>query len=163
MIYLDYYRQKSIKILFLLLMLFLSVIAKAQTQTLVLWHADGSTTDVDLSTEPKVTFTGSKLLIKSTVLDMEYATEEIVRFTYKTTGTDIDLLKDDADYQQHKDCIIFHNISATDRVTIYRPDGIRIPVRLIVNGTDTVLPLSSLPQGTYIISVNGRTSKFMRK
>lgn len=150
MIYLDYYRQKSIKILFLLLMLFLSVIAKAQTQTLVLWHADGSTTDVSLSTELKVTFTDSKLLIKSTVLDMEYDAEEIVRFTYKATDTDTGLLN-------------FHRISRTDRVAVYRPDGVRVPIRLIADGEDKVLPLSSLPRGMYIISVNGRTSKFLRK
>ena len=156
------YMNKLFRLL-LLALLIVPVFAKAQTQTLVLWHADGSTTDVDLCTDPKVTFTDSKLLIKSTVLDIEYATEEIVRFTYKTTDTSIDVLKDDTDYQQRQDYIVFHHISATDRVAIYRPDGVRIPIRLIVDGTDTVLPLSTLPQGTYIVSVNGRTSKIMRK
>jgi hypothetical protein len=94
---------------------------------------------------------------------MEYAAEEIVRFTYKITGTGIDVLKDDTDYLQHEDRIVFHHITASDRVVIYRPDGIRIPVCLIGEGDNTILPLSSLSQGTYIISVNGRTSKFIRK
>ena len=150
-------------LLLLLAVLMMPAISNAQTQTLVLWHADGSTTDVDLYTEPKVTFTDSKLLIKSPVLDMEYSADEIVRFTFKGKGTGIDALKDDADYQQQDDRIVFHNITTADSIAIYRPDGIRVPVRLTIEGSDALLPLSSLPQGTYIISVNGRTSKFMRK
>lgn len=135
---------------------------QAQTQTLVLWHANGTTTDVDLYTEPKVTFTDTTLLISSTVLDMEYPAEEIVRFTYKDRDTRIESLKDAIDYRQEDGCIIFHGLRG--HVAIYRPDGIRILVPLTVEGVDNaILPLSSLPRGTYIINVNGRTSKFMRK
>ena len=143
--------------------LMMPIISNAQAKILVLWHADGSTIDVDLYTEPKVTFTDSTLLIKSTVLDMEYAAEEIVRFTFKDRSTRLYAVKEDADYQLLDGCIVFHKITAANCVAIYRPDGIRIPVRLIVDDDKTMLPTSSLPQGTYIISVNGRTSKFMRK
>ena len=158
--------MKIMKIRFLLLLLtvlMMPVIANAQAQTLVLWHADGTTTDVDLDSEPKVTFTDNTMLIKSDVLDMEYPAQEIVRFTFKGKGTGIDTPHDDADYQQQNGRIVFHRISASENIAIYRPDGIRIPVRLTIEGSDAVLSLSSLPKGTYIISVNGRTSKFIRK
>ena len=138
-------------------------IANAQSQILVLWHADGSSTDVDLYTEPKVTFTDSTLLITSTVLDIMYAADEIIRFTFKGKGTGIDVPKSEADFWQENDRIVFHKIVSADRVAIYRPDGIQIPVHLTIECDDTVLPLSSLPRGTYIINVNGRTSKFIRK
>lgn len=134
---------------------------QAQTQTLVLWHANGATTDVDLYTDPKVTFTDTTLLISSTVLDMEYPAEEIVRFTYKDRETGIESLEDVIGYRQEDGCFKFHGLRG--HVAIYRPDGIRIPVRLIVDGDDAILPLSSLPQGTYIIGFNGQSSKFVRK
>ena len=149
--------------LLLLTVLMIPVTADAQAQILVLWHADGTTTDVDLNSEPKVTFTDNTLQIKSYILDMEYPAEEIVRFTFKGHGTGIDTPKDNAGYLQQDGRIVFHHVKASDNITIYRPDGIRIPVRLTFDGSDAVLPLSSLPKGAYILSVNGRTSKFIRK
>lgn len=150
-------------LLLLMAILILSGFANGQTQTLVLWHTDGSTTDVDLYTEPKIVFTDNSLLITSSVLDMEYAAEEIIRFTFKGKGTGIDTLNDDSDYLQQDGRIVFHQISAADHVAIYRPNGIQVPVRLVKEGDSTVLSLSSLPKGAYVISVNGRTSKFLRR
>lgn len=149
--------------LLLLAVLMIPVAADAQAQILVLWHADGTTTDVDLNSEPKVTFTDNTLQIRSYILDMEYPAEEIVRFTFKGHGTGIATPKDNAGYQQQDGRIVFHHVTASDNIAIYRPDGIRIPVCLTFDGSGAVLPLSSLPKGTYVLSVNGRTSKFIRK
>ncbi len=57
--------------------------------TLVLWHKDGTTTDVQLNLKPKVEFTDDKIIITSNVLNMEYPKSDILRFTYKESGTDI--------------------------------------------------------------------------
>lgn len=141
----------------------MSVMTNAQAQILVLWHADGTATDVNLISEPKVTFTDNTLQIESDILDMEYPAEEIVRFTFKFEGTDIDTPKGGADYLLQDGRLVFHHIPATESIAIYRPDGIRIPVRLTIEGNDAVLQLSLIPQGTYIISVNGKTSKIIRK
>lgn len=135
----------------------------AQPQTLVLWHADGSSIDVDLYTEPKVTFTDSTLRINSTVLEIEFAADEIVRLTFKDRDARLSTLKGDANYQLQSGCIVFHKISAGDRITIYRSDGIRIPVHFYVEDGHAVLPLSPLRPGTYIISLCGRSSKFVHK
>lgn len=136
---------------------------KAQTPTLVVWLADGTIADVELYTEPKVTFSNDKLFIRSTILDIEYKATDVVRFTYKGKGTGIDGVQAEADYEQHDGHIVFHGISATDKVAVYRPDGIRLPVRAEQQGSDTVLHLSAIPVGVYLINVNGRTSKFIWK
>ena len=60
------------------------------------------------------------------------------------------------------DRLVFHGIRQADRVAVYKPNGIRVPVRLTLTSTDAVLPLSQIPQGVYLLSVNGRTSKFTR-
>ena len=65
----------------LLLMLFSSHLAVAQT--LVLHHANGTTTDVELYNMPLIQFDGDKVTITSTVLDMEYQKEDVLRFTYR--------------------------------------------------------------------------------
>ena len=130
--------------------------------TLVLWHADGTTTDVELYLRPRIEFTGDKVRISSTVLNMEYPKDDILRFTYKGEGTGISAPRQDADYSQEGDRLVFHGISSTDKVAIYNTSGVRVPVHLSATSDGIALPLSSLPKGAFILSVNGRTSKFVR-
>ena len=84
-------------------LLFLPLTMHAQATgnaTLVLHHADGTTTDVALFTQPRVTFTDGKLLVTSPLLTMEYPAEQVLRFTYKGEGTGVALPQNEADYAQ---------------------------------------------------------------
>ena len=129
--------------------------------SLVLWHADGTTTDVELYLKPRVEFAGDKVRITSTVLNMEYPKTDILRFTYKGEGTGITAPRTDADYSKEGDRLVFHGINAADKVAVYTANGVRVPVQL-TSFDGFSLPLSSIPSGVYILSVNGRTSKFVR-
>lgn len=135
---------------------------RAVAQTLVLHHADGTTTDVELFTQPQVKFQDDKVLVTSTVLDMEYAKEDVLRFTYRGTPVSISQAKGKADYTREYGQLVFHGIKKTDAVAVYKPNGIRVPVRLTCTGSDAVLSLSQIPSGVYLLSVNGRTSKFTK-
>ena len=137
-------------------------IQRVAAQTLVLHHADGTTTDVELYTQPRVEFQGDRVIITSPVLDMYDPKDNILRFTYTGGLLGISSPKAEADYTPEDGRLVFHNVKATDEVAVYRPNGIRVPVRLMRNGTDAVLPLSEIPQGVYLLFVNGRTSKFTK-
>lgn len=151
------------KLLTIFLLLFTALTSMAQgNATLVLWHADGTTTDVALYLMPKVVFSGHKVFITSSVLDMEYNKSDILRFSYKGSGTGIATPKIEADYMKEGDRLIFHGITSTDKVAIYTTNGIRVPAHLTAAGDGMTLSLSSIPQGVYVLSVNGRTSKFTR-
>ena len=146
-----------------ILLLFCTLPSMAQgNATLVLWHADGTTTDVALYLMPKVEFQNDKVRITSTVLDMEYPKENILRFSYKGNGTGISSPKTEADYSQEGDCLVFHGITSTDKVAVYTTNGIRVPAHLTAAGDGVILSLSSIPQGVYVLSVNGKSSKFTR-
>ena len=131
--------------------------------TLVLWHADGTTTDIALYLMPKVEFQDDKVRITSTILDMEYPKKDVLRFSYKGNGTGITIPKTEADYSREGDCIVFHGITSTDRVALYTPNGIRVPVHFTVTDDDVTLPLTSIPQGVYVLSINGKNSKFTKQ
>ena len=135
---------------------------RAAAQTLVLHHADGTTTDVELYTQPRVQFQGDRVLITSPVLDMDYPKDDILRFTYKGGSLGLSTPKAEADYSREDGRLVFHNVKATDEVAVYKTNGIRVPVRLSRTGTDAVLSLSEIPSGVYLLSVNGRTSKFTK-
>ena len=135
----------------------------AHAQNLVIWHSDGSTTEIELFTKPLVQFAGDKVLVTSPVINLEYDQNDVVRFTYKDIDTKISTLEARTDIEQKDGQIIFHNMSSADKVAVYRADGVRLPVQFSFQGGNAVLSLSFLPSGVYLFSVNGRTSKFTKK
>ncbi len=155
-------KQQAKIILWTVCLLFLMGVSSAKAQTLVLHHADGSTTDVELLTMPRIQFQNDKVLITSTVLDMEYPKENILRFSYKGVTNAISTPKADADYSRENGQLVFHGVKQGDKVAVYNASGIRVPVRLARSGHDVSLPLSAIPSGVYVLSVNGRTSKFSK-
>lgn len=146
---------------FLLLALLL-VTTGFKAQTLVLHHADGTTTDVQLYLMPRIQFQNDRVLITSSVLDMDYPKENVLRFSYKGAANGIEGVKNKADFSRENGQIVFHGIRQSDQVAVYNAKGIRVPVTLTRQGNDVTLPLSAIPSGVYVLSVNGRTSKFTK-
>lgn len=136
---------------------------RATAQTLVLHHANGSTTDVELYTMPQVKFQNDKVLITSTILSMEYPKQDVLRFTYKASSTGISNIQSKAKVSEKNGQLVFHNIKSSDEIAVYNAKGIRIPVRILRSGSSATLPLSAIPSGVYLLYVNGHTSKFTKR
>lgn len=136
--------------------------AFANDGALVLWHADGSKTNIELSQLPQVRFENNKVLVTSSVLNMEYDADDILRFTYEEAASeDAGLVDGIASVQG--DRLLFHGVKSADQVSVYSVNGTRIPVSLSsVNGKQS-LSLSSIPSGVYILKVNGKSCKFTKK
>lgn len=134
-----------------------------RAQTLVLLHADGTSTDVELATQPKVTFENDKVLITSTILNMEYPKKDVLRFTFKSGMSSIQSTKNNVGFSKENNNLVFRGVNATDKIGVYTIKGIRVPVSIVRNGSSAVLSLSALPMGAYILSVNGKTSKLIKR
>ena len=155
-------RQTKMILLVVCLMASLGI-SRTSAQTLVLHHANGTTTDVQLYTMPQVRFDGDRVLITSTVLNMEYPKQDVLRFTYKgSLVTAVSQPRSEANFSHEQGQLVFHGIKQADKVAVYTANGIRVPVTITRRGTDVSLPLSQIPQGVYLLSVNGRTSKFTK-
>lgn len=138
-------------------------LGKTTAQTLVIHHANGSTTDVELYTMPQVMFQNDKVLITSTILSMEYPKQDVLRFTYKASSTGISNIQFKAKVSEENGQLVFHDINSSDKIAVYNAKGIRIPVRIQHSGSSATLPLSAIPSGVYLLNVNGRTSKFTKR
>lgn len=138
-------------------------VSTAKAQVLVIHHADGKTTDVELLTQPQVKFYNNKVLITSSVLKMEYPKEDVLTFTFKGGSLGINSPQEDhLSFSQEDGKIVFHNIKSSEKIALYNTKGVRIPISVIRNGEDATLPLSSIPSGVYLLNVNGKTSKFTK-
>lgn len=146
-------------------MLLLAILGSdiVEAQTLVIWQKDGTAMDVELYTQPQVQFANDKVYITSSVINLEYDANNVLRFTYKGKDTGISFPKTEADYTQEGDRLVFHGVLSTDKIALYKVNGIRVPASFICNGTDAILSLSSIPSGIYVLCVNGKTSKFTKK
>ena len=147
----------------MLCLLFILGMGMAKAQTLVLHHADGTTTDVQLLTQPQVKFQDDRVLVTSTGLDMEFPKQQVLRFTYKGKTSAIGSAKANAAVRQENGQLVFHGIKAADQIAVYTMSGIRIPARIRRSGNEATLPLTSIPSGTYMLSINGKTSKFTKR
>ncbi len=144
-------------------LLVLMGVSKVSAQTLVLHHADKTTTDVDLYLQPRVAFQGDKLLITSTILNLEFPKDNVLRFTYGGRSTGISNPKGKVSYSEDNGKIVFHGIRSKDKIAVYTLKGIRVPVNITFSGSDATLPVSAIPSGVYLLNVNGRTSKFTKR
>ena len=149
-------------LLLLMAVLMLPAIAKAQTPTLVLHHAKGNPTEIELYTMPRIQMTDTKMVITVQGTRQEFDKADVVRFTFKGIVTGISAVKSETRYRVDEDRVTFYGVSTTDRISIHNASGMRLPISLTTDGADTVLPLSQLPKGVYLVTVNGRTLKFIR-
>lgn len=154
--------MKTKTLLCFLLALLLPAIAKAQSATLVVHHADGTTTDVELYTMPRIVMSAETMLVKSAVLDVEYDKKDVVLFTFKNVGTGISAVHSETAFRIDEDCVTFHGVPEEGAVKVFQLNGIQVPIRFKRVGMDTVLSLSQLPQGVYLVSINGKTFKIVR-
>lgn len=155
--------KKKLIILIGVLLLLLQTPARAQVQTLVLHHANGKTTEVELYTMPCIQLTADKMTITSQgVVSQEFDKTDVVRFTYKSVDTGIRSPKPETAYRVDEDRVTFHGVPEANAVKVYNVGGAQIPVSLHVTGSDAVLSLTQLPQGVYLVTINGRTLKFIR-
>ena len=135
-------------------------------ETLVLWHANGKTTEISLSKKPRVTFSADKVLVKGSGINFEYSANDIIKFTYKKEDVvnDIDAPNNEVNFFRDEEHIVFNGIKSTDEVALYKLNGSRIPVQLIHSDDNKVtLSLSGIPSGIYILKVNGKTTKITKQ
>ena len=148
----------------IILLLALFCNGSLNAQSLILWHSDGTTTEVDLLNKPLVKFVKDKVLVTSTIINLEYDKNDVIRFTYSGSMEDgINSPVAEANIEQKDGRIIIHDVKTVDKVAVYKANGIRVPVHFSFLGNDVVLSLSQIPSGIYLFSVDGRTSKFTKK
>ena len=133
--------------------------------TLNIHLSDGTVQSIQLYTRPQVTFEGDRVVFTSPVATFSYDAQQVLRFTYsggslpdKVTSPETKEL-----YRQTDEQFIFDaKVKASD-IQLFSEDGKRMPVNLKRSGNHATLSLTSLPAGVYMLSVNGRTSKVVKK
>ena len=153
------------RIITVLLTLF-AVFISAQGQnvaSLVVTHADGTTTSYELFTKPRVTFVGDSVKITSSTVSAEYLSKDVLRFNYRMPNTAIEKTHADSQLKSDGEYLIFGGNVKAGNVKLFTPDGVEVPTKFTTTSAGLRLRLSSLQKGVYLSAINGRTSKFMKR
>lgn len=153
-------------ILLMLLPLFCIVaVADELKDNLVVWAKDGTKVAYALVDKPKVTFTVTDLVITSKGIEVNYALENMARFTYeKTSVTGItDLKTNETLFKLDGETLLFPSLKANSTVSIYSAKGTLVFSQTVHQDGEYSFPISNLKTGVYIVNVNGLTYKIMKK
>lgn len=148
------------KIVLSLLVALSCISAKAADgKSLFVSFNDGSRIEFALSTLPEVTFGNDKMTVKSTATTASYELWKVSTFTYGTT-TGIKQVENNK-FAFEGDRIIVDGTN--NKVSAFALDGKAIKLSPITAGDKTIINLSELTHGVYIIKINNKSIKVARQ
>lgn len=131
----------------------------ADGKSLFVSFNDGSKIEFTLSTLPEVTFGNDKMTVKSTATTASYELWKVSTFTYGTT-TGIKQVENNK-FAFEGDRIIVDGTN--NKVSAFALDGKAIKLSPITAGDKTIINLSELTHGIYIIKINNKSIKVARQ
>lgn len=132
----------------------------ADGKSLFVSFNDGSRIEFALSTLPEVTFGNDKMTVKSTATTASYELWKVSTFTYGTT-TGIKQVETNNKFAFEGDRIIVDGTN--NKVSAFALDGKAIKLSPITAGDKTIINLSELTHGVYIIKINNKSIKVARQ
>lgn len=140
--------------------------AQSSSQKLVVWLNSGEKVYFDLARQPETTFADGKLMIATDNSTVYYHLENVLRYTYEGDLTAISSPKiqpGQLRYSQGNDVMQFEGLPEGTRLELYSTDGKLLSVHEAQDGKATVISLSGMPTGTYILKANDATIKFLKR
>lgn len=132
----------------------------ADSKSLFVSFNDGSRIEFALSTLPEVTFGNDKMTVTSTATTASYELWKVSTFTYGTT-TGIKQVENNNKFAFEGDRIIVDGTN--NKVSAFALDGKAIKLSPITAGDKTIINLSELTHGVYIIKINNKSIKVARQ
>ncbi len=133
--------------------------------TLNVHHADGTKTAIQLYTRPQISFDGNFVIISSPVLQFRYNSKDVIRFTYSggQLPDEVKGVENKKPFTQKGEILFFDSKVKSTDIKLYSEDGKTLPVKVYIEGNRPTLSLSSLRPGVYLLSINGSTTKILKR
>ena len=140
--------------------LFCSIIAKAEDKSLIITFSDNTTQTFVLAALPQITMSNNKMTISAGSTTAEYDLYKIKTFTFSGT-TEIKDIENNSSIIAEGDKIIIEGANAN--VRIFSIDGKPATIKTTNLSSSTIIDISSLGRGVYIIKANDKTVKISKK
>ena len=147
----------------LFLFVFFRASATSGNTTLVVELHDGNTANFLLADKPKITFTAQLMSIVSDAFSMDFDRSDVkmYRFVNEDVTTSVKpAVKADAKVSDNT--FLLSGVDAGTAIVIYNANGMVVKQATSVDGGCSI-SLDGLATGTYIVTFNNTTFKFLKK
>lgn len=153
------------KILFLFaLLMSISVMAQNRQQTLVLWMHNGQKVMFSLEDEPRITFEGSLICVKSESLNAEYQRSQVRRYTFEGASTAVaDAKPSGMGFRQKGDELLMYGLPQNVNVQLFDPKGVMLDSKKVIADEYVTFSLEGKPKGVYIVKIGDQSIKFQKQ
>ena len=156
--------MKHLKHLLIVLLLLIPFKAHAyEYNTLVVEMHDGSTTNFRLIHKPRITFTNGLMKIVSEQFSMEFTRTNVRKYHFtEDTPTAIEEILKESNTTIEGDMLVVTGVPENEIIAIYTTNGILVKQDTSRDGCCSIY-LDYLSYGTYIVTFNNTTLKFLKK
>lgn len=139
--------------------------AQEKETQLIVWAKDGTKVAYFLSEKPKITFTETDLVITANDIKVNYALENMVRFTYESNDNTAirNIESDEVLIKLDGESLLFPDLKANSSIAIYALNGTLVMKKTIRQNGEYAFPISNLNAGVYMVHVNGLTYKIVKR
>lgn len=126
---------------------------------------DGGFLQFLLSEDPVITFSDRTIRLKSDSQKCELELSNVARFYFSFEGTGIgNIEKSDLTISKLADGFIeIEGLEQNTTIKLYGVDGKNLPLKIVNSKRKTIVYTDSLIAGIYILSINNKTIKFIKK
>lgn len=157
-------RFLSLLISFCFFMLAQMVFSDNGKQALILQLKDGSRVAYYLESYPKITFSGSDLLLTTSDIKVYYPFDELQKYTFEKQKPSSILSSSAAmsSVQLSKDNISFKGMSYGEQIAIFTMDGHKVVSQIVGSDGSCVISLKALPAGIYVVQYGKSNIKILK-
>lgn len=140
-------------------------ITAKQGEQLIILSKDGTKIAYALTDKPKITFTDSNLVVSVNGLTANYSLVNLLGVTYsESDATNISSVKDDFPFfYMNGDKLMFHMVKREMALFLYKIDGSLVLKKRISKDSDTIVSLSPIESGIYVLQINGTAFKIIKR
>lgn len=134
----------------------------ANPTTMFVWMKDGSKSVFQLSEKPRLSFNDKEMTIKTPGTSIVLPYEQLANITYQDFALDVNDSQGDKTFAYDGDNLSFTAFDKALKVTIIRTDGVLVRNLRVQPNENVKISASELPQGSYVVVINGITYKIMK-
>ena len=143
--------------------LLVAITVKADDTVLQVWFSDGQVISINLNDNPKTTYKDGNLLIQTDNNSVTYPLEKVKRYTY-TTSTGIETpTKMGVSFSSDGESLTFTGLKPHTPIFLYNVVGVLLKTMDSGDQNKTIISVSHLPVGVYLVKVNGGTYKIIKR
>lgn len=132
--------------------------------SLILLLKDGTTQTYELAEQPVITVVGAELKIVANHADVSIPLSDVVRYTFQKRTTGIDEVDTNQEVIDYKDGVLtLSGLEASTPISLYTIDGRLLQAHTVADDGTYRQSLASLRQGVYVVKVNHKSYKIMKR